>query len=320
MNRLLLAAYPKSFRARQGAELLTCLDEAYPGRSCPPPREIAALVRAGVRARARAVVDDASRPWWLDGVHLAALALAVLALAPYLQDVWHWALRIDPGQHAIVFRFAGWYPWAQGPGTQTRLLPYGLLPLICLVALLRGKPWMAVPSAAAMIYAGATIGGSTAIFGDEGQQGLGYYGLAAPITSHDLVFSGTLFAACMVLAVCRPGRLRRHSYLWLGPVALAMAVAGGLHIVAIGPVFQRGLFAVEVAALIVAWVATASTGDHRWLIPVTVVALVRTQAIVAQPDWYMNSLPSLVVILLLITPLPVLGITAQLRRSRTLLD
>ncbi|MGW2713146.1 hypothetical protein ACWC4J_29850, partial [Streptomyces sp. NPDC001356] len=111
MNRLLLAAYPESYRSRQGKEVLACLAEAYPGRSWPPPREVAALVRAGMQARARATVDDASRPWWLDGIHLAALALAALALVPYLQDVWHWALHIDPGQHAIAFRFSGWYPW-----------------------------------------------------------------------------------------------------------------------------------------------------------------------------------------------------------------
>ncbi len=188
MNRLLLAAYPEPYRSRQGEELLACLAEAYPGRSWPPPREVAALVRAGVQARARAVVDDTARPWWLDGIHLAALTLAALALVPYLQDVWHWALHIDPGQHAIAFRFSGWYPWAEGP-TRIRLLPYGLLPLGCLIALLRGRPWIALPAAAAMIWAGATSHGRT-VFGDEGKAGLGYYGLGAPITARDLVLSG----------------------------------------------------------------------------------------------------------------------------------
>ncbi|MEU6019359.1 hypothetical protein ABZ826_36825 [Streptomyces sp. NPDC047515] len=318
MNRLLLAAYPESYRSRQGEELLTCLAEAYPGRSWPPPREIAALVRAGVQARARAAVDDTARPWWLDGVHLAALALAVLALVPYLQDVWHWALHIDPGQHAIAFHFAGWYPWAQGPGTQTRLLPYGLLPLVCLVALLRGKPWIALPAAAAMICVGATFNSNT-FFGDEGKVGLGYYGLGAPITARDLMLSGTLFTACTVLAACRPGQLRRHSYRWLVPVVLAMSVAGGLHIISVGSVFQRGLFALEVASLIAAWLATAATGDYRWLIPVAAFAIIRTQAIVVQPNWFMNSLPSLVVLLLLIAPLPALAITAQRRQSQALL-
>ncbi|WP_108999167.1 hypothetical protein [Streptomyces rishiriensis] len=316
MNRLLLAAYPKSYRSRQGKELLTCLTEAYPGRSWPPPREVAALVRGGVQARARATVDDTTRPWWLDGIHLAALALAALALVPYLQDVWHWALHIDPRQHAIAFHFSGWYPWAGGP-TRIRLLPYGLLPLGCLIALLRGRAWIALPAAAAMIWAGATTQGRT-LFGSEGKAGLSYYGLGAPITARDLVLSGALCVGCAVLALCRPSRLRRRSYRWLAPVVLAMFMAGGLHIISVSPAFQRGLFVLEVTALLGAWAATAATGDHRWLIPVAAVAIVRTQAIVVQPDAFMQSLPDLVVLLLLIAPLPALAITAQRRQGQEL--
>ncbi|WP_435194787.1 hypothetical protein [Streptomyces sp. NRRL F-5630] len=318
MNRLLLAPYPKSYRSRQGAELLDCLTEAYPGRAWPPPREIVALARSGAQARARAVADDPARPWWLDGIHLTALALAALALVPYLQDVWHWTWHIDPGQHAVAFRFSGWYPWAEGEGP-TRSLPYGLLPLVCLIALLRGKPWIALPAAAAMIWAGATPHGRT-FFGDEGVKGLSYYGLGAPITARDLVLSGALCAACAVLAFCCPGRLRRRSYCWLAPVALAMYVAGGLHIISVSPAFQRGLFGLEVAALIAAWVATAATGDHRWLLPVAAVAIVRTQAIVARPDAFMQSFPHLLVLTLLVAPLPVLAITAQRRQARALAE
>ncbi|WP_436739994.1 hypothetical protein [Streptomyces sp. BBFR102] len=318
MNRLLLAAYPASYRARHGQEVLGCLAEAYPGRSWPPPRETATLIRAGLEARAREVAEDPARPWWLDGVHLAALVLAALALVPYLQDVWHWGLRIDPGEHAIAFHFSGWYPWADGP-TRTRLLPYGLLPLVCLVALLRGRAWIALPASVAMIHAGATFGTST-LFGTEGMAGLGYYGLGAPLTARDLVLSGTLCAACAVLAVCRPKRLRRHSYRWLIPLTVGLFVAGQLHVIAISPAFQRGLFVVEVAGLLAAWVATAATGDRRWLIPVAVFAFVRVQAIVVQPRGFMGSLPDLVVLLLLIAPLPVLAIAAQRRQQRTLLE
>ncbi|WP_262699386.1 MULTISPECIES: hypothetical protein [Streptomyces] len=317
MNRLLLAAYPASYRSRQGDELLACLAEAYPGRAWPPPREIVPLVRGGLGARARAVVDDTARPWWLDGVHLAALALAVLALVPYLQDVWHWTLHIDPGQQAISFHFSGWYPWAEGPGTKTRLLPYGLLPLVCLVALGRGKAWIALPAAAAMVYAGATFRSST-LFGYEGKYGLGYYGLGSPITAHDLALSVTLCIACAVLAVCRTGRLRRHSFRWLVPVVLAMFVAGSLQLTAVSPAFQRGLFTLEVAAVIAAWAATGVTGDRRWLIPVAAVAFIRTQAIVARPDGFMNSLPTLVVLVLLIAPLPALAIAAHRRQDHPL--
>lgn len=104
-----------------------------------PPREVVALVRAGAQPRVRAAFDDTARPWWLDGVHLAALVLAALAPVPYLQDVWDWALRIDPGGHALGFGSTGWYPWSRGPGAQPRTLPYRLLPLVCPIALLRGS-------------------------------------------------------------------------------------------------------------------------------------------------------------------------------------
>lgn len=315
MNRVLLVAYPKQYRAQQGEEILDCLDEAYPGRSWPPPREVLALARGGVRARARAVSEDTARPWWLDGFHLAALALAALALVPYLQDVWHWALRIDPGGHTTGFEHTGWFPWTQGPDTRTRLLPYGLLPLVSLIALLRGKAWIALPASAAMFCVGSGLAGTT-LFGDEGVVGIGYYGLGAPLRAHDLVLSGLLFLICAVLVAGRPGRLRRRSYGWLVPLAGALFVAGSLHLTSGDPWFQRGQFAIEIAALIAAWGVTAATGDHRWLVPVAAFSVVRTTAIMTQP-YLMDSLPSQVVLLCLLTPIPLLAVTAQRRRLRT---
>ncbi|MGW0585604.1 hypothetical protein ACWD25_59305, partial [Streptomyces sp. NPDC002920] len=88
----------------------------------------------------------------------------------------------------------------------------------------------------------------------------------------------------------------------------------------VSPTFQRGLFVLEATALIAAWVATAATGDHRWLIPVAAVAIVRTQAIVVRPDAFMQSFPDLVVLILLIAPLPALAFTAQRRQNRALLE
>ncbi|MFG2226037.1 hypothetical protein [Streptomyces sp. NPDC048644] len=314
MNRLLLAAYPKTYRDRYGDELLACLTEAHPGRSWPPPREAAALLRGGIQAHARTAADDTARPWWLDGIHLAALVLAALALVPYLQDVWDWALRIDPG-NAIGFHHAGWYPWAQGPGTPTRLLPYGLLPLAALVALLRGKPWLALPAAALMIYAGATLGSST-LFGDEGVVGVGYYGLAAPIRAGNLALSATLCAACAALALCRPRRLRRRSYGWLVPVLLAMFVAGALRIASYDPWFQRAQLVVEAGALLAAWWATTTTGDFRWTIPVAAFTLLRAHALLTSAMPLDNRhVSESAVILVLLAALPVLIAAARTRRS-----
>ncbi|MGY3341184.1 uncharacterized membrane protein YhaH (DUF805 family), partial [Streptomyces filamentosus] len=60
-------------------------------------------------------------------------------------------------------------------------------------------------------------------------------------------------------------------------------------------------------------------GDHRWLIPVAVFVFVRVQAIVVRPDGFMESLPDLVVLLLLVAPLPALAIAARRRQDRALL-
>ncbi|WP_020390502.1 hypothetical protein [Kribbella catacumbae] len=303
MNRLVLLAYPKAYRDSHGDELLACLTEVHPGREWPPLREATALVRGGVQERARIIADDKSRSWWLEGLQLAALWLALLALVPYLQDVWNWMLHIDPARHAINFHFNGWYPWATGEGTRTRLLPYGLLPLIAFVALLRGRAWIALPAVAAMIYSGITIGTSN-VFGDQGVSGASYYGLGAPILAHDIVLPVLLFAACAVLTA---RTLQRYSYRWLIPVAVFMFVAGGLHLASYNPWFQRGQFVLEVAVIIIAGWATIATRDYRWTIPVAAFAIVRVEAILTDSTLLaFHPQPSTTVLLALAATLPAL--------------
>ncbi|CAM5721720.1 hypothetical protein SALBM311S_10654 [Streptomyces alboniger] len=283
MNRLLLAAYPEPYRSRQGEEVLACLSEAYPGRSWPPPREVAALVRAGVQARARAVVDDTARPWWLDGIHLAALALAALALAPYLQDLaLGTAHRPRTARHRLPL---------------LRLVPVGRRSHADTAAALRAAPAglpdrpaarQTVDRAAGRgshdLRAGATSHGRT-LFGDEGKAGLSYYGLGAPII-------GPMPTWC-----CR-GHCAPRAPCWRSaaqPSATPLVPLAGprraRHVRGRGPAHhlrQSGFPARSVRprsrrADRRVGVATAATGDHRWLIPVAAVAIVRTQAIVVRP-------------------------------------
>jgi hypothetical protein len=302
MNRLILAAYPKAYRDSHGDELLACLAEAHPGREWPPLHEVTALLRGAFQARVRVATE--SGPWWQDGLQLAALWLAFLALTPYLQDVLNWTLHIDPSSHAINFHFNGWYPWAIGEGTRTRLLPYGLLPLIAFVALLRGRAWIAVPAAAAMIYAGATVGTSD-VFGDQGVIGASYYGLGAPVLAQDIFLPMLLLAASAALVACRARRKR--SYRWLIPVVLAMFVAGGLHLASYNPWFQRGQFVLEVATVIAAGWATIITRDYRWTIPVAAFAIARTEAILTDSTLRaFHPQPTTTVLLALAATLPVL--------------
>ncbi|MGC4942077.1 hypothetical protein [Kribbella sp. DT2] len=311
MNRLVLRAYPKAYRDSRGDELLDCLAEAHPGREWPPPREAVALLGSALRARIHAATTRGA--WWPAGLQLAALWLALLALAPYLQDVWNWVLHVDPGTHAINFHFNGRFPWAVGEGTRTRLLPYGLLPLIAFVAVLRGRAWIALPAAAAMVYAGLTVG-STTVFGSQGVVGASYYGLGAPILAHHLVLPILLFLACALL-VARGAR-QSYSYAWLVPVVAAAFVAGGLHVTAGDPWFQRGQFAWEVALVVGAGWATVLTRDFRWAVPIGAFTIVRGEAILTDPTMLAyHPQPSTTAVLALAATLPVL-ILATRRNTR----
>ncbi|GAB2582518.1 hypothetical protein [Kribbella endophytica] len=305
MNRLVLLAYPKAYRDSRGDELLDCLAEAHPGRDWPPPREAAALLGSALQARVQAATTG---NWWAAGVRLAGLWLALLALAPYLQDVWNWTLHIDPAGHAINFHFNGRLPWAVGDGTQTRLLPYGLLPLVAFVALLRGRAWIAFLAAAAMLYAGLTVGSSD-VFGSQGVVGPSYYGLGAPILAHHIVLPILLLVISAVLTV---RRVRSSSYAWLIPVALAAFVAGGLHLTAGDPWFQRGQFVLEIALVVGAGWATYQTCDFRWAVPIGAFGIVRAEAILTDPTVIAyHPQPSVTAVLALVAALPVLVLTTR---------
>nr|WP_202893393.1 hypothetical protein [Kribbella italica] len=304
---MVLLAYPKAYRDNRGDELLDCLADAHPGREWPPPREAAALLGSALRARVQAATTGT---WWPAGLRLAGLWLALLALAPYLQDVWNWTLHIDPAAHAINFHFNGRLPWAVGEGTRTRLLPYGLLPLIAFVALLRGRAWIAVPAAAAMVYAGLTIGSSD-VFGSQGVVGPSYYGLGAPILAHHLVLPILLVVISAVLTV-RRRRVRSSSYAWLIPLAVAAFVAGGLHLTAGDPWFQRGQFVLEIVLVIGAGLATYQTRDFRWVVPIGAFGIVRAEAILTDPTVLAyHAQPSVTAVLALLAALPVLVLTTR---------
>ncbi len=305
MNRLVLLAYPKAYRDSRGDELLDCLAEAHPGREWPPPREASALLGSALRARVQAATTGA---WWPAGLRLAGLWLALLALAPYLQDVWNWTLHIDPAGHAINFHFNGRFPWAVGEGTRTRLLPYGLLPLIVFVALLRGRAWIALPAAAAMLYAGLTIGSSD-VFGSQGVVGASYYGLGAPIFAHHIVLPVLLMIISAVLIV---RRAQSSSYAWLIPVVVVAFVAGGLHVTAGDPWFQRGQFVLEAVLVLGAGWATVLTRDFRWALPIGAFGIVRAEAVLTDPTvMAYHAQPSVTAVLALVVALPVLVLATR---------
>jgi hypothetical protein len=315
VNPLVLRVYPKPYRDAHGNELLATLEEVHPGREWPPLREAITLLRGGIQTRVTAEAQTGS--WWRHGLQLAAIWLALLALTPYLQDVWNWALHIDPAPHAVNFHFNGWLPWSVGGAAYDRLLPYGLLPLIAFVALLRGRAWIAVPAAAAMVYASVSLGTSN-IFGVQGVVGGRYYGLGAPILNDDILLPLLLLAASIVLAAGGTKAVPRRSYGWLIPVGFAMFVAGGLHLASYDTWFQRGQFLLEVALVVGAGWATIITRDFRWTVPLAFFAVIRTWTILTDPTMLsFRPQPSTTVLLALAVTLPALILATRRNNKLT---
>ncbi|GLX01202.1 hypothetical protein [Microtetraspora sp. NBRC 16547] len=91
--RRLLLAYPRSYRAAHGDELLdVLLESARPGQSVPVFREALGLIFGGARAR---IAHLATGSTWADGVHLGITAVSVAnlaALLPYAGAVPWWTL------------------------------------------------------------------------------------------------------------------------------------------------------------------------------------------------------------------------------------
>jgi hypothetical protein len=119
--RVVLHAYPRSYRARRGDELLgTLMDDAQPEQRWPSAHEVASIVVEGVRERLDASRRRLPRAVWLDGLHVALVLLLAHAFAEVVGNV--------------VWRVSA-------PAGLTMLL----LALLSIVAVLRGRWVVALP-------------------------------------------------------------------------------------------------------------------------------------------------------------------------------
>ena len=84
--RLALHAYPASYRAERGEEILSTLLDARGEGTLPEPREVAALVAGGLRQRAAISPGGRARSW-RSGALLAAYVLATVNAAVALLGV-----------------------------------------------------------------------------------------------------------------------------------------------------------------------------------------------------------------------------------------
>jgi hypothetical protein len=136
--RMLLRAYPRSYRAGRGDEILgTLLDAAHPGQRWPNRRDAASMIIGGLRARA------GSRPTSVRAVLADAFYLAVFAWVAA-------AIAKTTGIFIVIMREGGWAgPWV----LVSYALPFGLC-LATLVALV----WRGYVVAVAALVAAMALG------------------------------------------------------------------------------------------------------------------------------------------------------------------
>lgn len=189
--RWALRAYPRSFRARHGDELIaTLLETAHPERTVPSPRELIPLVYGGLRTRAAAAAGAGqAQPAWVDGLHLGVLVLAIGNLAmliPYATSVPLW-VAVSMAAVLAIMR-----------GRVGLALPLVGLTGIKVYAIVHGYPWLDV-----------TL---LPIFADPIWDRPALYGVGgpvAPIMGYALEFTGLLVLAAYARPAksLRPGRL-----------------------------------------------------------------------------------------------------------------
>lgn len=86
--RVVLHAYPRSYRSRRGDELLdTLLEFAAPEQRWPSLREATSLLVEGIRTRFDAGRSRPPRAMWIDGLQVTVVLLLANASAPLLSDV-----------------------------------------------------------------------------------------------------------------------------------------------------------------------------------------------------------------------------------------
>ncbi len=105
--RAVMLAYPRSYRARRGDELLdTLLEFAAPDQRWPTLREVASILVEGVRERIGAARRRPSRMVWIQGLQIMVVLLLAGAAAPVLTDVARQQLSAGAGLALILLALA----------------------------------------------------------------------------------------------------------------------------------------------------------------------------------------------------------------------
>ncbi|WP_283133609.1 hypothetical protein [Rhizohabitans arisaemae] len=246
--RLLMRAYPRSYRTGHGEELLgTLLEEARPSQRLPPIREATALVREGLRTR---VLHSARGPAWVQGVHLGVLMLSIVNLAqlfPYFRSIPVWVgvsalavLAVMRGRVRLAL------PLVLATTAKMSTLATGVqFPVdITLIPVFPDRGWLPVLP---------DEGISRALFSEGGPW--------APLLSYGVTIAG--------LAVLAGRRQAPGNRSWWWPVLIPFVAgvdpAAGLTGVLGSPrTLTRAVL--EIALVLFALWATCVVRDHRWAV------------------------------------------------------
>ncbi|GAA2435185.1 hypothetical protein GCM10010191_57260 [Actinomadura vinacea] len=239
---LLLRCYPAAYRAEHGAEIVgTLLAAAEPGRRVPPLREAAALVREGLTARARRTVEGPV-PWWADGLHLGVLVLAVVHLVHAFAD--------------IVLQGRSAWAWVAAS-------------VALVLALLRGKVWLALPLALAVAL---TVSRSM-LFGPEATSSLGLNQATVHHSWVSLTPYWLMAAGTMALAARRSRDLRVRSWWWVAVPAATVGADALLGIELYSGLGSLGRAGLEGGLLLAGIWLTWATRSPRWALAAALYVL-----------------------------------------------
>ena len=232
--RLFLRAFPPGHRGEYGAEIVGTLLSGT-SRRVPSLRETAGLLTAGFAARVRAATGEAG-PWWVDGVQLGLLMLALANLAYGIAD------------HAS--------PWWLTAST------------LLVVAFLRGWTLLALPLALAVTFSiarammlGAEVVARTPFIGPA-------YGNWVSLAPYGLLAIGSL-----VLAAGRSRGLRTRPWWWLVVPAAALILTHTPGVREYGETWQLIRAATEGVLLLAGVWATAAARSPRWALAAAIYVL-----------------------------------------------
>jgi hypothetical protein len=254
----LIRMYPRRYRIIHGDEIVdTLLAVARPGQRRPDVRETVALAVEATKLRAASVVNG-SPVWWLDGLHMATFLLALGAFATAAGQSW----------------YDGWYVWP-------------VLLAAVFVALLIGKPWLALPFALVEVFGVSRLQLRKVWPSlDELPPFSPQMGTQAELAPYLTLLVGVIALA----ALSRRRKLRQRSRWWLAVPVCAFIARQTLIAWPASSMWLAAVAIGQIALLSIALGWTMITRDGRWA-PAAVVFFMPDAVWLRYNQWWTDPSP-----------------------------